>query len=338
MNNNTIRNHNIDAAKAIGIFLVCLGHICTTKSPNSIVNFINCFCYTFHIPLFFFISGMLFKKEQAKFSDFIKRKFKALIIPYFLYGIISVIIYMVTNKAFSVKAFFENILILFYESGIIKFNIALWFLPCLFLSCIIMFFIIKYIKNVNITCAVLLIICILLDYFIKIPLLPFNIHSLPYSVFFMLLGYCSKELLNIIPKLKPIYNILLSALFYIITLIVTYFNQRSSLNTNTYNNIWLYFIGAISGIFATLILSDLLSKFKPICKLGENSLGIMVIHSPLLMIILKIISKLSNILKINDFSLNSNAFIAVSASIILTLISYLIYSLTKKFAARTKNQ
>lgn len=79
MKNTITRNNSIDAAKAIGIFLVCLGHICTAKSSDNIVNFLNCFCYAFHIPLFFYISGILFKNELPDFKTFIKKKSKALL-------------------------------------------------------------------------------------------------------------------------------------------------------------------------------------------------------------------------------------------------------------------
>lgn len=336
MKNTITRNSSIDAAKAIGIFLVCLGHICTAKSSDNIVNFLNCFCYAFHIPLFFYISGILFKNELPDFKTFIKKKSKALLAPYFIYGILSVIIYMVINKSFSLKTFFNNVLLLFYESGIINFNIALWFLPCLFISSIAVYFIIKYVKNINVFWALSLIACILLDYFASIPLLPFNIHSLPYSIFFMITGYCSKDYLNKLQKLKSPYKIIISSLLYIITFSIAYFNSRCSLNTNTYNNIWLYFIGAISGITATLVLADLLSACKPICRIGKNSLGIMVIHSPLLLLASKIPAKLSSVFGINEISLNSSVLIAVPASIILMLTSYLLYFTAKKLITRIK--
>lgn len=152
----------------------------------------------------------------------------------------------------------------------------------------------------------------------------------------MITGYCSKDYLNKLPKLKSPYKIIISSLLYIITFSIAYFNSRCSLNTNTYNNIWLYFIGAISGITATLVLADLLSASKPICRIGKNSLGIMVIHSPLLLMASKIPAKLSPVFGISEISLNSSVLIAVPASIILMLTSYLLYFTAKKLITRIK--
>lgn len=47
------RDTVVDVAKGIGILLVILGHL-----KNPIMDFI----YAFHMPLFFFISGMFVKK------------------------------------------------------------------------------------------------------------------------------------------------------------------------------------------------------------------------------------------------------------------------------------
>lgn len=53
----------LDIAKGIGIILVLVGHI--SKNDE-----INRFLYLFHMPLFFIISGMLYKEKII----FAKRK------------------------------------------------------------------------------------------------------------------------------------------------------------------------------------------------------------------------------------------------------------------------
>lgn len=55
-----MRDSTIDIAKGIGIFLVVLGHFAVFASP------LYHYIYLFHMPLFFFISGMFAKPMSIK--------------------------------------------------------------------------------------------------------------------------------------------------------------------------------------------------------------------------------------------------------------------------------
>lgn len=72
----------IDWAKVIAISFVVFGHI-----PQASGFFPQHYILTFHMPLFFFISGYLTKKELLNAST-LKKYWQTLIIPYFLYNII----------------------------------------------------------------------------------------------------------------------------------------------------------------------------------------------------------------------------------------------------------
>jgi polysaccharide biosynthesis protein PslL len=50
---------HIDIAKGIGILLVVLAH----NGLQAYAPFLHQFIYAFHMPLFFFLSGMFFKPE-----------------------------------------------------------------------------------------------------------------------------------------------------------------------------------------------------------------------------------------------------------------------------------
>ena len=49
----------LDIAKGIGMILVYIGH-CRIPGDNPLFQWI----YSFHMPLFFFISGLLFKRRD----------------------------------------------------------------------------------------------------------------------------------------------------------------------------------------------------------------------------------------------------------------------------------
>ena len=73
---NTKRIQYLDIAKAIGIILVIIGHISQNEIITSVI-------YSFHMPLFFILSGYLYHKGNTK------NKIKKILIPYFLFSIIS---------------------------------------------------------------------------------------------------------------------------------------------------------------------------------------------------------------------------------------------------------
>jgi fucose 4-O-acetylase-like acetyltransferase len=130
---NTKRLDYIDYTKGFGILLVILGHIYDTSNP------IKIWLYSFHMPLFFIISG--FFAKNIKFKVLFKKKFKSLIIPYISFGIITMGLMIVTNSGLNGE-FKEYVY--FFITGVGR--DALWFLPCLFLIEVIFNIIIK-IKN-----------------------------------------------------------------------------------------------------------------------------------------------------------------------------------------------
>ena len=75
----------LDFAKALGITLVVLGHIPLEASITKII-------YTFHIPFFFFLSGLLDKSKAMK--DQLKHDVKALLVPYVLLYLVYYVLWL----------------------------------------------------------------------------------------------------------------------------------------------------------------------------------------------------------------------------------------------------
>lgn len=95
-----------------GIILVVIGHSGFT-SPD-IANRLSIFhqwIYTFHMPLFFFISGYLYSLTNRSFQQidnrrFIAKKFNRLLIPYFVLGVVIFIIkYVFANLSTADRIF-----------------------------------------------------------------------------------------------------------------------------------------------------------------------------------------------------------------------------------------
>lgn len=80
----------VDNAKFIGIYLVVLGHL---RLPNS---FATQLIYSFHVPLFFFLSGLLFHFDANR-KEHIKKAFSRLVVPYFLINAFFIMLHVTAN-------------------------------------------------------------------------------------------------------------------------------------------------------------------------------------------------------------------------------------------------
>lgn len=117
------RDLSFDFIKGILIILVVLGHAIQMVLQNSCWdNYLFHLIYSFHMPLFFFISGFFFKScLKMKWKDMIIYKFERLLIPTIIFTSILLIIKYISNE--------------YCFNGIWDFYLVLrtyWFLICLY--------------------------------------------------------------------------------------------------------------------------------------------------------------------------------------------------------------
>ena len=117
----------IDIAKGLGILSVILCHIFYQGQP------INIFLYAYHMPLFFFVSGMFINSKQSLKTFFVKQ-LRTIYIPYAAFVYIDFLVRFVLYRAsvyssISVFRLLKNLVGL----GDPYFNTPLWFLFSLFL-------------------------------------------------------------------------------------------------------------------------------------------------------------------------------------------------------------
>lgn len=84
-NTKSARIEWIYVAKMFGLLLVTLGHGLTTPV-------IRDFIYSFHMPLFFILSGILYKERTAK--ENLMLQLKRIIVPYLLINAIILMFYI----------------------------------------------------------------------------------------------------------------------------------------------------------------------------------------------------------------------------------------------------
>ena len=144
------RNESLDILKGIGIILVVLAHIISRENINS-------FIYLFHMPLFFFVSGMTMYysyKQDIKFKDYLLKKVKNILLPYFIFSLIWFVYWYIIERKIrsqmdiSAIGNFVNIFVAKVDMSLYSPNVVMWFLPCLFMSEMLFYFLMKckYVK------------------------------------------------------------------------------------------------------------------------------------------------------------------------------------------------
>jgi len=271
-------NSSINSLKGLGILAVVYAH-----NYNGIISE---YIYTFHMPLFFFISGFLEISTKYEFNEYLSKKFKRLIIPYFIYATVLFLFWFFIGRKFgnSVESNLsplKNFIGIFYSQGgpeYMDWGIPMWFLPALFLTTIISYHILKFKTKYQV-----LIISIFgfISWYYSSQfhfMLPWSINIVLSSIIFFFVGHWIREIHNII-QLNSFHLILLVISFFLLHFIGFRLNSPINMYYGQYGNYFLFLINGITGSIWLLSASLLLTKRITIIDwLGKNSLLIMILH------------------------------------------------------------
>lgn len=125
------RIYYIDYAKALGMLLIIAAHTFMWTNATSPVCYVAC---SFHVPIFFFISGLLFAlfPREENFKTFLGKRTKALLIPYVCFSIFNAVqtlgVLKIQHNLTAERLHSELIELLITGNG------TVWFLVTLFLA------------------------------------------------------------------------------------------------------------------------------------------------------------------------------------------------------------
>lgn len=133
MNRRSRRLPELDVAKGLAMFLVVFGHILKFKSP--VFNWI----FSFHMPLFFFLTGMTFRPEKYKsLGQAVKNKLRTRLFPYFAITFAGFVICLIrpSYRIYMVMTGVKNeLLSIFYYAQPAGLYVGqVWFLAVLFFA------------------------------------------------------------------------------------------------------------------------------------------------------------------------------------------------------------
>ena len=303
----------IDNGKAVSIYIIFLAHILEGFVYVDIYGIDTSFergtlsldfLSSFIIPFFFFMSGYVASVKQSNFKEYFIKKFSTIMIPMYIFNIISLILFLV------VRTFYDGLLVeelrkygfskftqllLVFFAGAPTFNFPTWFLTCLFTTSLIFYFVYKFTEDKTKKIFVIAVILTILGYFMEslknsfpgfIYIMYFWFIPTAFtSTAFYLFGYLSRKFgfFEIIEN-KNTLKITVFSISLIILLALTYFfnfdrypeyeHLRGGpyMNHLVFGNYFVFYATAICGIFMSVSFSMFFKKNKLMDFIGLNTL------------------------------------------------------------------
>lgn len=325
----------IDAAKCVGMFLVIFNHFNADVGQGAI----KVFFASFHMPLFFVISGLTIKGGAAsarEIGSFVRNRSYGIMVPYYLWAFIFCSGFTVRNIAFIIWGSNRSL-------GLAKSNQVLWFLPCLFLAVVItrisLAVIAAYAKTDRIGNIAVFILTA--SYFVLgwvfdkvMPTLesmdyPFSLNLSFTASGFILTGYLIKTVMMNIGCYRNVDNIgrdvIIGVASFAAAVIFAFCNKPAITNDwgrvvmalALFGNYWLFIVSGIAGsVFVIAAVRLLGNRSSIISRIGRETLTILAVHKA----IIKAVSRLLN----NAEPGIRSILLLTMLAIIVLLLSYLI--------------
>lgn len=277
----------IDQARAAAMFLVVVGHVYLSKDLKDLI-------YSFHMPLFFFISGLTFNpNKQTSLKAQAKSKFQALVLPHVWMNLLMLPLWVYTFKVLGDKT--TPIYKLFY--GIIFSNAekyqaptnATWFLLTLALTLLLMTAIFILSKGDLRLVSLAVFICSVLGFaesLGKNPPMIWHLSVVFTAIAFVFLGHL---FMRYLPRIESIFK-KMGVIKYWLTVIICialgiYFsrlNGRISMHVNKYRTYTYFYITALLFILAFMMIMIKIPKIRLLTFIGQNTMLYVGIHLPII--------------------------------------------------------
>lgn len=276
----------VDTLRSISIFSIVLVH--TGRVPDLFRLYFS----SFYMPVFFFISGMFVKESirNESFGSFARNRARRLLIPYVVFSVFSYILWILLIGKVQGDVLPENVVLHFLANtlygiaghGWLDYNVTLWFFPCLFVTEIIFFFLVR-LPSHNLLGIVLFGLSLLGYFYFEIVdvasfRLPFGADIAITAVVFYGAGYLFRS--HVLNKSFDVWVsppiIAIGALLYVV---FSNLNQESSFVIGFFGENYLYFyMAAFSGILFWMQISRLITPSIVLEEIGKNTLVIFPLH------------------------------------------------------------
>lgn len=284
----------IDIAKAITIFLVVLGHPRAVEDYGTVERFL----YAFHMPLFFVMSGIFLKQKSnygiQSWKGFFKKNLLGLFVPYIIWAAI----YMPFTYISEGKVLYGSWIVLRNTQTLS----SLWFLPVLFMARTYQEAAMHVAWKFKWNPRKFAIVCMFLFFIVGMVLphnntgdgigMPWGFDIAFVAGAFMFMGYLGRPYLEKLVECGNLIKLAIAVASLILLLIGIHFADYSEtypfmLMANAeFGSPVLCMINGLTGSLMVIMIAQLISHFlkhrKWILYIGQNTMGIYLIHKTFL--------------------------------------------------------
>ncbi len=327
-----------DWVKAFAIYLVVVSH-------TAIARPVAHWAFMVEIPLFFFMSGYLFRfRSNPSFSAFAKKRFRQIIIPYITINTVTYLFWLLATRRFNadnaaIPAWQPLVGIITCRSTLLHHNATMYFFTALF-NIEILYYLLFRKRNFSARCLITLLLAMLgaADYYLSPSELPFSISHTLVGIVFYSLGYelrCS-GVINTFMNSHSTEGILTKAfaatVFFAASLLLMHITGPLNLQKRIYDIYPLYFVEALLAVFSVITVLSIPSSLPQIIRqISANTLCICGYHLLVFTLIKGFMIYIAGIPPtILDSRILPNILFSLAAMLICLCFAIIIKSLNKE--------
>lgn len=288
------RKKYIDIAKYIAIFMVMVEHTGLFADLGGAYTNLKIWICSCHMPAFFVLFGMVATADRTQgaeaFFCLVEKRFKSLIVPYFLWC-------MICASSLNGKLVLGSVYGTNPSLGYASTNMVLWFLPAMFCAAILFQICVNILSCApegkrRICCVAELVFCGLTSLLLKQIRpqigIPFGMDIAFTGTVFMLAGYLIRGGIDgKVYHLPKEWIFLVGVISLVAGFVLAQYNPPTEIWASTmalacYGKSYpLYIISAVVSSVGIICISMLLERVRLFSWFGENTMPIMALHSTL---------------------------------------------------------
>ena len=295
--------------------------------------------YSFHMPMFFVLSGLFANANRYCFKHYLFRKTKQLLIPYivcFFVGLLVSLIIPGWHNFNVVELLFSFFRFSSLDTTLV--NVApIWFLLCLYIVSLLFFPLYHVLKKQNPIFNFLIITVLVLVSYVITDFIEYEGHFFlcldiaPVALTFYSIGYIFRKYFLSIYSFGKNRIWIIIFCFFVVAILPCKVLGIVKMAYNYYGSDRLiFFICAICGTIMVLMLASYLSKSKLLNYIGRNSIFIFAFHCILTRCYPVVLSNLFNEEITRE---NMNPFFTIVGFLLISFIIIvlsMIYNIIKK--------
>lgn len=248
----------IDYGKSVAIFFVVLLHTHCDILLDCIIN-------AFIMPIFFFMSGVVFSYERnPRYGGFVMKRFWQLVIPYVWINGLAYLLWLFVLRHYGADAESDiawSTPLVGFLAGVpplLRHDIPLWALLCFFVVELIFYPLGKFLMRDWLVAITFAAIAFVMTFFVDGGSLPLALGPAVTGVAFYALGHYYQR----VGRFSIRFTSPLLVIFAIIAFVVSVScNSEVEFFICRYGNYWLFLLGAISAIVIFVVLMKVYARY-----------------------------------------------------------------------------